>query len=92
MALESPSSRLAKQLEAVLPLGHVRWVPEVTGASVNEYVVRHVVQAAEADLADRRVFVLDDRGWDDLQVLLDRPPSAKPELTRLPRNPSILEK
>ena len=49
-------------------------------------------QAAEADLADRRVFVLDDAAWTDLQALLDRPPSPKPELARLLANPSILER
>ncbi len=69
----------------------VRRVLEVTGESLNEYVVRHAVQAAETDLADRRVFVLDDAAWTDLQALLDRPPSPKPEVARLLANPSILE-
>jgi uncharacterized protein (DUF1778 family) len=70
----------------------VRRVLEVTGESLNEYVVRHAVQAAETDLADRRVFVLDDPAWTDLQALLDRPPIPKPELARLLANPSILER
>lgn len=70
----------------------VRRVLDVTGESLNEYVVRHAVQAAETDLADRRVFVLDDPAWTDLQALLDRPPSPKPELARLLANPSILER
>ncbi|MBN7329263.1 DUF1778 domain-containing protein [Mycobacteroides abscessus] len=70
----------------------VRRVLDVTGESLNDYVVRHAVQAAEADLADRRVFVLDDAAWTDLQALLDRPPSPKPELARLLANPSILER
>jgi uncharacterized protein (DUF1778 family) len=70
----------------------VRRVLDVTGESLNEYVVRHAVQAAETDLADRRVFVLDDPAWTELQALLDRPPSPKPELARLLANPSILER
>jgi uncharacterized protein (DUF1778 family) len=70
----------------------VRRVLEVTGESLNEYVVRHAVQAAETDLADRRVFVLDDPAWTELQALLDRPPNPKPELARLLANPSILER
>jgi uncharacterized protein (DUF1778 family) len=69
----------------------VRRVLDGTGESLNEYVVRHAVQAAETDLADRRVFVLDDAAWTDLQALLDRPPSPKPELARLLATPSILE-
>lgn len=70
----------------------VRRVLDVTGESLNEYVVRHAVQAAETDLADRRVFVLNDAAWTDLQALLDRPPSPKPELARLLAKPSILER
>lgn len=69
----------------------VRRVLETTGESLNEYVVRHALQAAEADLADRRVFALDDAAWNDLQALLDRPPRPKPELARLLASPSILE-
>lgn len=70
----------------------VRRVLDATGESLNEYVVRHAVQAAEADLADRRVFALDDAAWTDLQTLLDRPPNPRPELARLLANPSILER
>lgn len=70
----------------------VRRVLEATGESLNEYVVRHAVQAAATDLADRRVFVVDDAAWADLQALLDRPPRPKPELTRLLADPSLLER
>jgi len=70
----------------------VRRVLDATGESLNDYVVRHVVRAAESDLADRRVFTLDDAAWDHLQELLDRPPAPKPELERLLANPSILER
>lgn len=70
----------------------VRRVLEATGESLNEYVVRHAVLAAEADLADRRVFALDDDAWNDLQALLDRPPHPKPELARLLATRSILER
>jgi uncharacterized protein (DUF1778 family) len=70
----------------------VRRVLEATGESLNEYVVRHAVLAAEADLADRRVFALDDDAWNDLQALLDRPPRPKPELARLLATRSILER
>lgn len=70
----------------------VRRVLEETGESLNEYVVRHAVLAAEADLADRRVFALDDDAWNDLQALLDRTPRPKPELARLLATRSILER
>jgi uncharacterized protein (DUF1778 family) len=70
----------------------IRRVLEGTGESLNEYVVRRAVEAAANDLADRRVFVLDDAAWAELQALLDRPPVAKPRLTRLLSEPSVLER
>jgi uncharacterized protein (DUF1778 family) len=69
----------------------VRRVLEATGESLNEYVVRHAVQAAHEDLADRRVFALDEPAWLELQEMLDRPPVLKPELAKLLTNPSVLE-
>lgn len=69
----------------------VRRVLETTGESLNDYVVRHAVEAAHDDLADRRVFALDDAAWVELQHLLDRPPAFKPELAKLLANPSVLD-
>ena len=69
----------------------VRRVLETTGESLNEFVVRHAVEAAHNDLADRRVFPVDDAAWTELQALLDRPPAPKPELARLLASPSVLE-
>jgi len=69
----------------------VRRVLNSSGESLNEYVVRHAIEAAHADLADRRVFAIDDAAWTDLQALLDRPPAAMPQLTALLTTPSVLE-
>jgi uncharacterized protein (DUF1778 family) len=69
----------------------VRRVLDQTGESLNEYVVRHTVDAAQIDLADRRVFAIDDAAWTELQALLDRPPVHKPELATLLANDSVLE-
>lgn len=69
----------------------VRRVVEDSGESLNEYVVRSCVTAAQNDLADRRVFVVDDAAWTQLQALLDAPPVYKPELAKLLSNPSVLE-
>jgi len=70
----------------------VRRVLDATGESLNDFVVRHAVEAAQDDLADRRVFALDDAAWAELQDLLDRPPIHKAELTTLLTNPSVLER
>ena len=69
----------------------VRRILDLTGESLNEYVVRHAIEAAHNDLADRRVFVIDDAAWVELQALLSRPPTHKPELAKLLGNPSVLE-
>lgn len=69
----------------------MRRVLETTGESLNEYVVRHAVEAAEADLADRRVFTLDDAAWSEFEALLRRPPTNKPRLLKLLSNPSVLD-
>lgn len=69
----------------------VRRVLDETGESLNEYIVRHAVEAAQIDLADRRVFAVDDAAWAELQALLDRPPVYKPELAKLLANDSVLE-
>lgn len=69
----------------------VRRVIDATGESLNDYVVRHAVAAANDDLADRRVFAIDDAAWVELQHLLDRPPVFKPELAELLANPSVLD-
>ncbi len=69
----------------------VRRVLEGTGESLNEYVVRHALQAALDDLADRRVFLVDDAAWAELQAVLDRPPASKPALDKLLAKRSVLE-
>jgi uncharacterized protein (DUF1778 family) len=69
----------------------VRRILDVTGESLNDYVVRHAVEAAHQDLADRRVFAVDGAAWVELQRLLDRPPVSKPELIELLTKPSVLD-
>lgn len=62
-----------------------------SGESLNDYVVRHVVEAATNDLADRRVFALDDDAWDELQARLDRPASPNAAMSALLSTPSVLD-
>lgn len=69
----------------------VRRVLEATGESLNEYVVRHAVEAAHMDLADRRVFMVESGDWVALQDVLDRPAARKPDLARLLGSSSVLE-
>jgi uncharacterized protein (DUF1778 family) len=69
----------------------VRRLLAETGESLNEFVARTAVAAAENDLADRRVFFLDESQWRKLQARLDQPPQRKSKLRKLLDNPSVLE-
>lgn len=79
--------RLTEAQDTVL-----RRAAEAKGEPVSDYVLRHAVEAAETDLADRRVFILDDSAWRQLQEMLDRPPRLAPRLRRLLVEPSVLER
>ena len=70
----------------------LRRAAEARGESANDYVLRHAVEAAEMELADRRVFVVDDGAWTELQELLSKPPALPPAMITLLTTPSVLER
>ncbi len=78
--------RLTPSQDAVL-----RQAAAARGESTSDYVLRHAVEAAEADLADRRVFVVDDAAWDELQRLLSAPVGLPAAMAELLAAPSALE-
>ncbi len=85
---ERLSLRLTPTQDTVL-----RRAAEARGESTSDYVLRHAVEAAELDLADRRVFALDDAAWNELQSLLSATPSQlPPAMARLLSRPSALER
>jgi uncharacterized protein (DUF1778 family) len=43
------------------------------------------------DLADRRVFLVDDATWTELQARLSAPAELPPAMVKLLSNPSVLE-
>jgi uncharacterized protein (DUF1778 family) len=51
--------------------------------SVSEFLLENGLEAAQATLADRRLFVLNDEDWQAFQTALDRPVQAKPQLKQL---------
>ena len=51
--------------------------------SVSEFLLENGLEAAQATLADRRLFVLDDERWQAFQDALDRPVQEKPQLKQL---------
>jgi uncharacterized protein (DUF1778 family) len=83
---ERLSLRLTPHQDAVL-----RRAAEARGESANDFVLRHAVEAAEMELADRRAFVADDDAWTELQEMLSREPALPPAMIKLLSNPSVLE-
>jgi uncharacterized protein (DUF1778 family) len=79
--------RLTPTQDAVL-----RRAAEARGESASDYVLRHAVEAAEIDLADRRVFVVDDAAWAELQALVSAPAELPLPMRKLLSHPSVLEK
>jgi uncharacterized protein (DUF1778 family) len=84
---ERLSLRLTPGQDAVL-----RRAAEARGESANDFVLRHAVEAAEMELADRRAFVVDDAAWSRLQDLLSAPPALPESMVTLLSNPSVLER
>lgn len=78
--------RLTPAQDAVL-----RAAADSRGETASEYVLRNAVEAAESDLADRRVFLVDDHAWHELLALLSSPVSVPPPIVTLLTNPSVLE-
>jgi len=79
--------RLTPAQDAVL-----RSAAKARGESTSDYVLRHAVEAAEMDLADRRVFVIDDAAWTELQALISARPNLPRPMTELLSSPSVLER
>ena len=69
----------------------LRRAAEARGESASDYVLRHAVEAAEMDLADRRVFMVDDAAWSELQALVSAPPRLPPQMAKLLSSSSVLE-
>lgn len=60
--------------------------------SVSEFVLETSLRAAEEQLADRRIFMLDPEHWDAFVAALDAPPRRNLRLERLFREPSVFDR
>ena len=59
--------------------------------TVSEFVLETALSEAEERLADRRIFILDAKKWDEFVAALDAPPRPNQRLKRLFREPSVFE-
>lgn len=63
----------------------------IANKNVSEFLLDAGMTAAIEALADRRLFLLDDKKWRAFQEALDRPVRPLPRLKRLLSKPSVLE-
>ena len=61
----------------------LREAAEVCHKSVSEFILDASLTQAHQTLADRRVFKLDDKAWNEFQKILDRPVNPNPRLKKL---------
>jgi uncharacterized protein (DUF1778 family) len=61
------------------------------GDTVSSFVLRAATEAAADVLADRRVFVLDERAWQVFDNALARPAMDVPGLRELLSEPTVLD-
>jgi uncharacterized protein (DUF1778 family) len=78
--------RLTQAQDTVL-----RAAADAHGETASEYVLRNAVEAAQTDLADRRVFLVDEPAWHALQAALSSPVSVPLPMLKLLSNASVLE-
>ena len=76
--------RMSAEDEAVIRAG-----AEVAGTTVTDFMVSAATAKARDELADRRVFFLDEAAWQQFNAILDRPVQHKPALAKLFAEPSI---
>jgi len=78
--------RLTQAQDAVL-----RAAAAAHSETASEYVLRNAVEAAHTDLADRRVFVVDEAAWHELQAALSAPVSVPLPMLKLLSDLSVFE-
>jgi len=64
---------------------------QVQQRTVSEFVLQSALAAAAETLAERRHFELDDERWQAFLAALDAPPTPKPRLERLLREPGVFD-
>jgi uncharacterized protein (DUF1778 family) len=89
-----PRANRTEKLDLRLTLSAKRTLQAAAKAArktVSDFVLESALSEAEERLADRRVFMLDGERWRAFLEALDAPPSRRPRLERLFREPSVFD-
>jgi uncharacterized protein (DUF1778 family) len=75
---------------------HVKSLLQEAAAAANKTVSEFLLDSALTEaaevLANRNMFFLDEKQWQEFVAALDAPPSSMPRLKKLLREPSLLER
>jgi len=64
---------------------------QAEGLNVTAFIFSRVLPEAQRVLENRSLFVLNERSWDKLGTILNRPAKPNPKLKKLMSTPSVLE-
>lgn len=64
----------------------------LSSKTVSEFLLDSALTKAAEVLADQRLFLLNDEQWESFMAALDAPTRPMPNLEKLLREPSVLEK
>ena len=69
----------------------VRRAADHAGLPLAAFVHRAAVAAAADDLSERQILRVSDSAWNELQAILDRPPTPRPRIAALMAGPTVLD-
>lgn len=64
---------------------------QTTGKGRSDFMLEAAFEKAEQVLLDRRLFILDDKQWDEFNEILDNPPKMNKKLQTLLATPAPWE-
>lgn len=70
----------------------IRRAAAAAGVSMSAFILESASERAERTLADQRAFEISAKQWSAFVEALDRPARQIPQLAKLLREPSILER
>jgi uncharacterized protein (DUF1778 family) len=70
----------------------IRRAAAAAGVSMSAFILESASERADRTLADQRVFEVSGKQWNEFVEALDRPARHIPQLAKLLREPSVLER
>lgn len=92
--MERPSEQKSERIDIRTSPSAKRLLQQAASSkhkNVSEFLLEHGLAAAKETLADRRLFLLDDKQWQAFRTVLDRAPMDKSRLKKLLSEPGVFD-